>query len=128
MSGYSDWTRVEVSGTAPPGAAYVRVEARLDGAGTLWADDVVVREVGAGASPAPPPTPTPRPAPTFAPTPRAMATPRPQATPSPAAGDGTCSGRYHVSPSGSDANAGTAAIPFRTIQRAANVAWPGDTV
>jgi hypothetical protein len=35
---------------------------------------------------------------------------------------------YHVSPSGSDSAAGTLAAPFRTIQRAANVAVPGDTV
>ena len=35
---------------------------------------------------------------------------------------------YHVSPSGSDAAAGTLAAPFRTIQRAADVAAPGDVV
>ena len=32
---------------------------------------------------------------------------------------------YHVSPSGSNRNPGTAAQPFATIQRAADVAMPG---
>jgi hypothetical protein len=36
--------------------------------------------------------------------------------------------RYYVAPGGSDANPGTAAAPFRTIQRAADVAGAGDTV
>jgi parallel beta helix pectate lyase-like protein/uncharacterized protein DUF1565 len=36
--------------------------------------------------------------------------------------------RYYVSPAGSDRSAGTAAAPFRTIQRAAEAAGPGDTV
>ena len=35
---------------------------------------------------------------------------------------------YHVSPSGSNRNPGTAAQPFATIQRAADLAMPGDTV
>lgn len=35
---------------------------------------------------------------------------------------------YFVSPSGSDTNAGTSSAPFRTIQRAANVAQAGDVV
>lgn len=35
---------------------------------------------------------------------------------------------YHVSTAGNDANPGTSAAPFRTIQHAANVARPGDTV
>ncbi|MHA6526033.1 right-handed parallel beta-helix repeat-containing protein [Tessaracoccus sp. G1721] len=35
---------------------------------------------------------------------------------------------YHVSPQGSDAAAGTQEAPFRTINRAAAVAMPGDTV
>ena len=35
---------------------------------------------------------------------------------------------YHVSPSGSDAGEGTQASPFRTINYAAQVALPGDTV
>jgi hypothetical protein len=36
--------------------------------------------------------------------------------------------RYYVDPSGSDSGGGTSAAPFRTIQRAADVAGPGDTV
>lgn len=35
---------------------------------------------------------------------------------------------YHVSPTGNDANPGTQAQPFATIQRAANTVDPGDTV
>jgi hypothetical protein len=35
---------------------------------------------------------------------------------------------YHVSPAGHDANAGDARHPFATIQRAADVVQPGDTV
>ena len=35
---------------------------------------------------------------------------------------------YYVSTGGSDTNAGTLAAPFRTIQRAASFAGPGDTV
>ena len=35
---------------------------------------------------------------------------------------------YHVSPSGSDRNPGTETLPFATIQHAANLAMPGDTV
>ena len=35
---------------------------------------------------------------------------------------------YYVSTGGSDSNAGSLARPFRTIQRAANLAQPGDTV
>src|SRR5215471_16499904 len=35
---------------------------------------------------------------------------------------------FHVSPVGNDANLGTLAAPFRTIQHAAEAAQPGDTV
>ena len=35
---------------------------------------------------------------------------------------------YHVSPSGSDRNPGSKTKPFKTIQRAADLAMPGDTV
>jgi alpha-N-arabinofuranosidase len=35
---------------------------------------------------------------------------------------------YHVSTRGNDANPGTGAAPFRTIQHAADIAQPGDTV
>ncbi|MGH7568305.1 MAG: choice-of-anchor Q domain-containing protein [Gemmatimonadales bacterium] len=37
-------------------------------------------------------------------------------------------GTYYVSPTGSDANSGSATAPFRTIQRAADVVNPGDVV
>ncbi|MCX7819112.1 MAG: DUF1565 domain-containing protein [Kiritimatiellae bacterium] len=35
---------------------------------------------------------------------------------------------YHVATTGDDANPGTAAAPFRTIQRAADLALPGDVI
>ncbi len=38
------------------------------------------------------------------------------------------SAEYHVSPTGNDANPGTPAAPLRTIQRAAELAQPGDTI
>jgi hypothetical protein len=38
------------------------------------------------------------------------------------------SARYYVSPAGSDANSGAAEAPFQTIQKAAEVVGPGDTV
>lgn len=37
-------------------------------------------------------------------------------------------GAYHVSPTGSDDNPGTAALPWRTLDHAAEAAAPGDTV
>jgi Right handed beta helix region/Protein of unknown function (DUF1565) len=36
--------------------------------------------------------------------------------------------RYYVDPKGVDSNPGTSAAPFKTIQRAADIAGPGDTV
>jgi hypothetical protein len=36
--------------------------------------------------------------------------------------------RYYVAPSGSDAGSGSSAAPFRTIQRAADLTLPGDSV
>jgi hypothetical protein len=36
--------------------------------------------------------------------------------------------RYYVSPGGSDTNPGSSAAPFQTVQKAADVAGPGDTV
>ena len=35
---------------------------------------------------------------------------------------------FHVAPSGNDANSGTRAAPLRTIQRAADLAQPGDAI
>ena len=46
----------------------------------------------------------------------------------PSDGGGTATGDYYVATNGSDANPGTAAAPFRTLQKAANVVGPGDTV
>lgn len=37
-----DWTQRTLHVTAPPGAAFLRVEYRLNGPGTLWADDLSV--------------------------------------------------------------------------------------
>jgi hypothetical protein len=45
-----------------------------------------------------------------------------------AAASGCSTGCWWVSPAGNDANAGTQAAPFRTVQRAANVVNAGDTV
>jgi hypothetical protein len=42
LTGSQDWTQVALSATAPAGAAYMRVEFRLTGPGTLWTDDVSV--------------------------------------------------------------------------------------
>jgi hypothetical protein len=36
--------------------------------------------------------------------------------------------RYYVAPTGSDANEGTSAAPFKTIQQAADIVEPGDSV
>lgn len=35
---------------------------------------------------------------------------------------------YHVSVKGNDSNAGTISMPFKTINRAAKVAMPGDVI
>ena len=35
---------------------------------------------------------------------------------------------YHVAPSGNNANPGTRTAPLRTIQRAADLAQPGDVI
>lgn len=62
---------------------------------------------------APSPTPTPDP----------VATPTP--TPTPAQ---SSTGTFYVSPSGNDANPGSASMPWRTIQKAANTVVAGNTV
>lgn len=72
------------------------------------------------STPSPTPTPTP-PAPT--PTPTPTLTPTPTPTPSPLPADA-----YVVSTSGSDADPGTAARPWRTLQKAADAAPVGATV
>lgn len=55
LVGTQDWTNASVRLTAPAGAAFLRVEFRLTGPGTLWADDVSVTTADA---PLPPPTVT----------------------------------------------------------------------
>ena len=76
---------------------------------------------------APVTTAAPAPAPTAAP---AAPAPAPSTTAAPAAPAPApaASGDFYVSPSGSDSNPGTADRPFRTIQKAADVAGAGKTV
>ena len=74
--------------------------------------------------PRPKPTPTPTPAPTRTSTP----TPTPTtSTPSPTATTGPTSG-YSVATWGNDANAGSLAAPWRTLQKAASSVPAGGTV
>jgi hypothetical protein len=42
LTGTTDWTQLKMQVIAPVGAAYLRVEFRLTGLGTLWADDLYV--------------------------------------------------------------------------------------
>jgi hypothetical protein len=46
LSGNQLWTQMTVEATAPANAAYVRIEARLTGTGTLWFDDAYVGRIG----------------------------------------------------------------------------------
>jgi hypothetical protein len=74
--------------------------------------------------PAPTPTTTTLPAPT--PTTTTLPAPTPTTTTMPAP---TATGpTYYLSPSGNDANSGSASAPWRTIQKAANTVVAGDTV
>jgi chitodextrinase len=43
-------------------------------------------------------------------------------------GGGAFAATYYVSPLGSDSSSGTSSAPFKTIQKAANIVNPGDTV
>ena len=56
LDGTHDWTAVGGQVTAPPGAAFLRLELRLFGPGTVWIDDVgvvrVIREIFNVAPPA----------------------------------------------------------------------------
>ena len=76
------------------------------------------------------PSTTAAPATTAAPS--TTAAPTTTAAPQPAAPPATetpvATGDYYVSPSGSDSNPGTSDRPFRTIQKAADVAGAGKTV
>ena len=42
LTGDTDWSEQNVSTRAPAGAAYMRLEFRLNGPGTLWIDDISV--------------------------------------------------------------------------------------
>jgi parallel beta-helix repeat protein len=79
------------------------------------------------ANPTPAPTPNPTPAPTANPTPAPTPNPTPAPTPSPTPTP-IPTGSFVVATSGNDANAGTAAAPWRTLQKAANTAPAGSTV
>jgi hypothetical protein len=59
LVGTQDWTYVFTSSKAPPRTAYVRLEFRLFGPGTLWADDVTLT-TGTPADSAPVNTALPR--------------------------------------------------------------------
>lgn len=48
VSGTQDWTPLALAATAPAGAAFLRVELRLWGPGTLWADDLTVTDTTGG--------------------------------------------------------------------------------
>lgn len=119
ISGTTGWGTLAANGTAPAGTASLRIEVRLHGPGTVWADDVFVRDVSATPSPGPSGS-TPVPAPT----------PSPIGTPIPTRSG---SGRtYYLSPNGSDANSGTsAASPWRTFGKVFNssrLLLSGDTL
>jgi hypothetical protein len=42
LTGDTDWSEQKVSARAPDGAAYMRLEFRLEGPGTVWIDDISV--------------------------------------------------------------------------------------
>ena len=67
--------------------------------------------------------PAPAPAPALAPAPEPVSTPT--STPAPTA---TTANNYYVATTGSDANSGTQAAPFRTLKKAASVVQPDTTV
>jgi parallel beta-helix repeat protein len=83
------------------------------------------------AAPTAQPTPgstapsTPAPTATATPAPSATPAPTPSASPTPAPFTGTA---YYVSTQGSDSGTGSAASPWRTIQRAADLVPAGSTV
>jgi parallel beta-helix repeat protein len=83
--------------------------------------------VSTTTSPTPTPASSPTQAPTRAPTTSPNPTPTPNPTSSPTQTPPT-SGSLVVATWGSDANAGTATAPWRTLQKAANTAPAGSTV
>src|SRR5690606_7527084 len=82
-------------------------------------------------------TPTPSPTPSSTPAPTPVATPTPAPTPivssgsglgpRPITGDGR-DGDYYVATNGSDSNSGSMSSPFKTLERAAKAAKPGDLI
>jgi len=104
-------------------------------------DDVTVRPLTKAAMPTPTPTPTPPPTPTpTAPAPSSadpeQTVPRGDARPGTGSGSAAVGTTTHpapadgvyVSPTGSDAGAGTKASPFRSIQKGVDAAPSGRTV
>lgn len=80
-----------------------------------WIDQVQLVKASEVAGTTPPnPNPNPEPEPTTAPI----------VQPPPAGNDG----EYYVAKNGNDSNPGTKQSPFRSLQHAADVAQPGDTV
>ena len=55
IHGPQDWTQLSLRVKAPANAAFLRVEFRLNGPGTLWADDLAVSPVEVAPPPPPPP-------------------------------------------------------------------------
>ena len=88
-------------------------------------DDYRAIDPAGTADPAPDPTadPTPRATPDPTPAPTADPTPRPTPRPDPLPPD-----TWLVAPSGDDSDPGTAAAPWRTLQKAANSVPAGGTV
>ncbi|MBX3029583.1 MAG: right-handed parallel beta-helix repeat-containing protein [Chloroflexi bacterium] len=84
---------------------------------------------GPSATPSPDPTPSPSPAPTSSPSPSPTPTPTPSPSPTPTPSPSADpSGSLYVSTDGDDKNPGTSTLPFRTIQKAANVVQAGGTI
>ncbi|MEP7377968.1 MAG: right-handed parallel beta-helix repeat-containing protein [Chloroflexota bacterium] len=77
-------------------------------------------QAAATSSPAPTQPPAPTPSPTQPPTPSPTSPPNPTAPPG--------SNPYYVAPTGSDANPGTLAAPWKTLQKAADTVPAGATV
>jgi len=81
------------------------------------------------ATPPPTPSPTATPTPTSTPAPTATATPAPTGTPAPTPTPSPTEGpELHVASTGSDGNDGSATAPWRTIQRAVDLAPAGSSI
>ena len=130
---------VSMSSTnAPVVYAYDRVT--VDGAPVPAPTDPPTPLPMTSPTPTTPPTPTPTPSPTATPTPTPTATatptptpiptpsPTPTPTPTPTPSDSPPPNAFYVSPTGNDGDAGTAAAPWRTLQKAADTVSAGATV